>query len=322
MNDLQPTKPQTDLATLDDLQQATLTYINKSKADNTKNAYQNDWNQFAAWCEHHGLQPLPAEPRTVALYLTHEAQSGRKASTIQRRISSISQAHQAKGYDSPTLNALVRSTWAGIKNTHGTAQEGKKPLLIEHVRAIAEALPDSLLGVRDRALLLTDFAGAFRRSELVNIDMKDVEFTTDGVVISLRRSKTDQEGSGERIGIPYGSTPLTCPVRALRAWLDQAGITEGAVFRSVNRHGQVQAKGLSDKAVALIVKRAVELIGLNPDEYSGHSTRSGLATSAAKAGVSERVIMKQTRHKSTQTVRKYIKEGELFAENAAARVGL
>lgn len=209
-----------------------------------------------------------------------------------------------------------------IKNTHGTAQKGKKPLLIEHIRAIVEVLPDSLLGVRDRALLLVDFAGAFRRSELVNIDMTDVEFKMDGLVVTLRRSKTDQEGQGECIGIPYGSPPSTCPVRALRAWLDQAGITEGAVFRSVNRHGQVQSKGLSDKAVALVVKRAVELIGLDPNEYSGHSTRSGLATTAAKAGVSERVIMKQTRHKSTQMVRKYIRDGELFEENAAVRVGL
>lgn len=152
-------------------------------------------------------------------------------------------------YDSPTLNSLVRSTWKGIKNVHGTKQEGKKPLLIEHVRAIIEILPDTLLGLRDRALILTDFAGAFRRSELVSIDMTDVEFSTDGVVVTLRRSKGDQEGAGEKVGIPYGSTPATCPVRALQAWLDQAGITEGAVFRSVNRHGQVQPKGLSDKAV-------------------------------------------------------------------------
>lgn len=281
------TTNQTDLATLHDLQQATLTYINQSKADNTKKSYQTDWKQFAAWCEMHGLQSLPADPQTVALYLTSEAQAGRKTSTIQRRISSISQAHQAKGFDSPTHNNLIRSTWAGIKNTHGTAQEGKKPLLIEHVRAIVEVLPDTLIGVRDRALLLVNFAGAFRRSELIGINMTDIEFSTDGLVINLRRSKGDQEGKGERIGIPYGSTPMTCPVRALQEWLNEANITEGAVFRSVNRHSQVQPNALSDKAVALIVKRVVELIGLNPDEYSGHSPRAGLATSAAKAGVSE-----------------------------------
>lgn len=323
MKNLQPmTSNQTDLATLNDLQQATLSYIETSKANNTKNAYQSDWKQFETWCELHGLQSLPADPQTVALYITSEAQSGRKASTIQRRISSISQAHQAINYDSPTLNSLVRLTWKGIKNVHGTKQEGKKPLLIEHVRAIMEVLPETLLGLRDRALILVHFAGAFRRSELISIDMTDVDFNTDGLVMTLRRSKGDQEGAGEKVGIPYGSSPSTCPVRAFQAWLDQAGITEGAVFRSVNRHGQVQPKGLSDKAVALIVKRAVELIGLNPDEYAGHSTRSGLATSAAKAGVSERVIMKQTRHKSTQMVRKYIKDGEMFLENAAARVGL
>lgn len=316
------TTNQTDLATLHELQQATLTYINQSKADNTKKSYQTDWKQFTAWCELHGLQSLPADPQTVALYITNETHVGRKTSTIQRRLSSISQAHQAMNYDSPTLNSLVRSTWKGIKNTYGTKQEGKKPLLIEHVRVIMEILPDTLLGLRDRALILVDYAGAFRRSELVSIDMTDVEFNTDGLVVTIRRSKGDQEGAGEKVGIPYGSTPATCPVRALQAWLDKSGITEGAVFRSVNRHGQLQPKGLSDKAVALIVKRAVELIGLNPAEYAGHSTRSGLATSAAKAGVSERVIMKQTRHKSTQMVRRYIKDGELFVENAAARIGL
>jgi integrase len=183
------------------------------------------------------------------------------------------------------------------------------------------ALPDGLLGVRDRALLLVGFAGAFRRSELVSLDRPDLEFTKDGLTVMLRRSKSDQEGQGRKVGIPYGSNPETCPVRALQAWLEAAAITDGPVFRGVTRHGKVQGR-LSGYAVALIVKRYAAVGGLDPSRYAGHSLRAGLATAAAIGGASERSIMNQTGHKSITMVRRYIRDGNLFRENAAAKTGL
>lgn len=297
-------------------------YALKAKAANTVRAYRADWRDFAAWCEERGLQPLPAAPETVALYVAHLADAGRKASTIQRRLSAISQAHQAAGHESPTKSAAVRAVWAGIRRERGTAQEGKAPVVTEDIRAMVAALSEGLIGIRDRALLLVGFAGAFRRSELVGLDVEDVEFAREGLVVRIRRSKTDQEGQGHVIGIPYGSNPATCPVRALRAWLKASGINSGPVFRPVNRHGQVLPRRLSDKAVALIVKRAAEAAGLDPARYAGHSLRAGFATAAAAAGAPERAIMAQTRHKSVTVARRYIRLGSLWAENAAARVGL
>jgi integrase len=187
---------------------------------------------------------------------------------------------------------------------------------------MVNALPENLLGKRDRAFLLLGFAGAFRRSELVSLDVADVETNREGIVVTLKRSKTDQEGQGRRVGIPYGSNAVTCPVRALNEWLEASAITAGALFRSVNRHGQLRSERLSDKAVALVVKRSAEAAGLDASQYAGHSLRSGLATSAAQAGVSERAIMAQTGHKSLNMVRRYIREGSLFRENAAAKIGL
>ena len=184
------------------------------------------------------------------------------------------------------------------------------------------ALPDGILGTRDRALLLVGFSSACRRSELVGLDHQDVQPTSDGLVLTLRRSKTDQEGAGRSIGVPYGSDPNTCPVRSLAAWLDASGITAGPIFRPINRHGHVGSSRLSDRSVALIVKKYAAAAGLGPQHYSGHSLRAGLATSAAAAGASERAIMAQTGHRSAAMVRRYIRDGSLFRENAAAVVGL
>jgi integrase len=211
---------------------------------------------------------------------------------------------------------------AGIRRAKGTAPDAKAPVLIGDLRAMVAALPAGLLGARDRALLLIGFAGAFRRSELVGLDVEDLTFSSDGLAVTLRRSKTDQEGAGRKIGIPYGSNPDTCPVRALQAWLDASVITAGPIFRSVNRHGQLQPGRLSDRAVALIVKRCVEAAGKDARKFAGHSLRAGLATAAAIGGASERSIMAQTGHRSVMMVRRYIRDGSLFRENAAARVGL
>ena len=233
-------------------------YAQEAKAANTRRAYRADWHDFTAWCEGHGRTALPAAPETVALYLTDLA-GRRKTSTLQRRLSSISQAHQLAGHaahDAPTRHATVRAVWAGIRRAKGTAQAGKAPVLTADVRAMVATLPDTLLGLRDRALLLLGFAGAFRRSELVGLDVGDLEAGRAGLAVTLRRSTTDQEGAGRKLGIPYGANPDTCPARAVQEWLDASALRVGPLFRSVNRHEQVQPGRLSDKAVALVVKRA------------------------------------------------------------------
>lgn len=239
----------------------------------------------------------------------------RNVSLLTRRISAISQAHQAAGFESPTQSPLVRQIMKGIRRTKGTAQGGKCP--VKHLRVIVAGLdPERPLDVRDRALMLVGFAGAFRWSELVGLNVEDFEFNDDGLVVHLRRSKTDPEGLGRKVGIPYGSTPATCPVRALQAWLDSLKVEKGPVFRTIDRHGHVFETRLTPQSVALVVKRLTAKIGLAGD-YAGHSLRAGLA-----AAVPERTIMAQTGHKSLTTLRKYIREGSLFLENAAAKVGL
>lgn len=296
-------------------------YIAHSKAGNTLRAYRADWQHFMSWCDAQGVESLPATAETVGGYLAELATSGLKVSTIQRRLSAISQAHELKGYDSPTKERTVRTVMQGIRRVHGTAQKGKTPAVTNDVRQMVESLPDSLLGVRDRVMLLVGFAGAFRRSELVGLDVSDLEFTPEGVRITLGHSKTDQEGQGRVVGIPYAS-PAMCPVRSLEAWLGKSGITEGPIFRSVNRHGKMLPSRLTAQVVAHVVKRTAEKVGLDPTRYAGHSLRSGHATAAAKAGVSERVIMNQTGHRSVNMVRKYIRNASVFHENSAARLGL
>lgn len=297
-------------------------YIRQAKAANTIRAYRADWHDFSDWCSAWHLTALPASPVTIARYLTDQAAILR-VSTLQRRLSAINQAHRQKGYPAISLREEpLHSVWEGIKRSKGIAPQGKTPILTADIRAMVQKLSADLLGIRDRALLLIGFAGAFRRSELVSLNVSDLRYVPEGLVITLPRSKTDQEGVGRRIGIPYGSQPQTCPVRALKAWLTASGITEGPVFRAVNRYGKVQPGRLSDKAVALVVKRWAKAAGLDPAQYAGHSLRSGLATSAAQAGTAERAIMAQTGHRSVAMVRRYIRDGSLFRENAASDIGL
>ncbi|GIM44522.1 integrase [Collibacillus ludicampi] len=297
-------------------------YTRKSKSDNTIKAYQSDWAHFTAWCEQYGQESLPASPETVMLYITTLADEGYKTSTINRRISSISKAHQSAGYKSPTRNEKVRELWNGIKRTHGTAQQAKKAAVIDDVRRMVDTLGDTTLDIRDRALLLIGFAGALRRSELVTLNVEDIQITDDGLTITIRKSKTDQEGEGRKIGIPYGSCRETCPVRSYMKWVEVSGIKSGAVFRGVTKGGNVKDERLSDKGVARVVKRCAEAAGLDPAQYAGHSLRSGFATTAARAGASDRAIMRQTGHKSRVMVDRYIQEGSLFRDNAAAKIGL
>jgi integrase len=219
-------------------------------------------------------------------------------------------------------NAVVSEVWKGIKRKKGIAQQGKKPFLTPDLRRMIGELPQDLRGLRDRALLLAGFAGGFRRSELAALRVVDLETAPDGLIMRLGRSKTDQEGRGRAVALPYGSDPQTCPVRALDTWLRQAGITDGPLFRAIDRYGQISGQALHADSVGYLVKRAAARAGLETGQYAGHSLRAGLATQAAMNGASELAIMKQTGHRSLPTVRKYIREGSLFRDNAAAKLGL
>jgi site-specific recombinase XerD len=297
-------------------------YVRASKAENTLRGYQTDWRDFCAWCESHGrLCPLAATAETVAAYIA-ECAGHLKPGSIQRRLNAIAEAHKAAGLESPTHAAIVRNTLKGIRRTLGTAPEQKAAALTDDIRAMVEATDAGLIGARDRALILLGFAGAFRRSELVRLDVEDCAFGKDGLTVTLRRSKVDQEGQGRKVGIPYGSNPETCPVRTVQAWLEVAGVMAGPLFRSINRHGQVQPGRLSGIDVARVTKKLAARAGLDPAKYAGHSLRAGHATAAAIAGASERSIMKQTGHRSVQMVRRYIRDGNLFRENSAGKLGL
>lgn len=298
-------------------------YLADSRAANTVRAYRSDWNDFSGFCNAHGLANLPALPQTVALYLTHLTDGrGLKARTLERRLAAIAQVHEAAGHPSPGQDAIVRNVMKGIRRVHGTAQASKAALIPVTLRQLLSGHPTTVRDYRDRALLLVGFAGAFRRSELVALKVEDLEFTTEGLIVHLRRSKTDQGGEGNIIGIPFGKDTGTCPVRAVQDWLGESGIREGYLFRPVDRWTGVAERPLESHRVATIVKEYAKTAGLDPAMFSAHSLRSGLATAAAAAGVSERAIMDQTRHRSVKTVRRYIQRGSVFRENAAAAVGL
>lgn len=296
-------------------------YVRASKAPNTLRGYQSDWRAFCAWCEGHGLCPLPATPETVASYIAESA-GHLKPGSIQRQLNATAEAHKAAGMESPTHSGVVRNTLKGIRRTLGTAPTQKAPALTDDIRAMVDATDAGMIGTRDRALVLLGFAGAFRRSELVGLDVEDCVFGKDGLTVTLRRSKTDQDGAGRKIGIPYGSNPETCPVRTIQAWMELAGISSGPLLRSINRHGKLGPGHLSGIDVARVVKRLAERAGLDAVKFAGHSLRAGHATSAAIAGASERSIMNQTGHRSVQMVRRYIRDGSLFRENSAGKLGL
>jgi len=321
-NDLVPVNPTAREADIVPLpSESAREFARRSKAENTLRGYRADWRDFCGWCEAQRVTPLPASPETVASYIADCA--GRlKVGSIQRRLNAIAEAHKAMDAESPTSSGIVRATLKGIRRTLGTASAQKAPAVTDDIRAMVDATGAGLIGARDRALVLLGFAGAFRRSELVGLNVEDCVFDKDGLTVTLRRSKTDQDGAGRKIGIPYGSNPETCPVRTVQAWLEIVGIDGGPLFRSISRHGQVQPGRLSGIDVSRVVKKLAERAGLDPAKYAGHSLRAGHATSAAIAGASERSIMKQTGHRSVQMVRRYIRDGSLFRENSAGKLGL
>ena len=300
-------------------------YLANSKSARTRKAYRSDLKHFTAFCESQNVSALPATPTTVAAYLVMLAEAGRKPATMSRRLAAISKAHSAAQVDSPasTKHAVVKEVWAGIRRTIGTAQTTKAAATTEYVKQMLAQVPSTLTGLRDRALILLCFAGGMRRSEVVALTIGDVAYVPEGLVITIRGSKTDQERAGQKVAIALGKNAETCPVRSLRAWLLKGGITSGALFRGVTRWGKVQTEALTDQVVATLVKKYARLAGLDDSLFSGHSLRAGLATSASKiVGVDERIIMKQTRHKSEAMVRRYIRDGSLFSQNISGMVGL
>jgi integrase len=300
-----------------------LDYARRSKSKRTKQIYKAAWADFREFCEMTQASPLPATSASVAAYVVHLAEE-QKVSTIQLKLAAIAEAHQVAHAPDPTKDVDVKLLMAGIRRELGTAPEKKAPLLREQLEAMLNALPPTLVGTRDKAIILIGWAGAFRRSELVGLDVDDVHATRDRLTLRVRRSKTDPEGKGMTKTIPVldgdpsagsGGSPLD-PARALRAWLAASGITSGPLFRAIDRWGHVRKTRLTDKAVALIVKAAARRAGLDAEKFAGHSLRSGFITEAASAGVLSRDIMAQTGHKSERVMQGYIQDAGLGAAGA------
>jgi integrase len=293
-----------------DLPDAVASYVRASLADNTRRAYLSDLQQFEAWGG-----SVPASTATISAYLAAHADN-LSVATLVRRLASLSKVHQTRGLINPVRSELVRATLRGIRRTRRRTQQQAKPLLRDDLLLVLDTMGDGLKDIRDRALLLIGFAGALRRSELIALDVAEIEHVRRGIVLQLRRSKTDQDGRGHKIAIPYGRSRW-CPVAALDGWLAASGIEEGAIFRRVDRHGRVYNVRLSGEAVSIVVRERVAAAGLDQRGYSGHSLRAGFATSAAQAGVQAWRIKAQTRHASDAMLARYIREGELFIDNAA-----
>ncbi len=287
-------------------------YLQAALSDNTRRAYSNDLAHFIQWGGR-----IPSSPARIASYLAEHAHTLSYA-TLSRRVIAIGRAHMMKRFPSPAHTEIVKATLHGIRRTTGRAPRRVTPVLLHEVRAMVKGL-QGLSGARDRALLLTGFAGAFRRSELVAICVEDMRFVDEGLLIRLRRGKTDQTGQGRDVAIPFmrGSC---CPVKAVTDWLAQSGITTGALFRSVDRYGHVTEQGLSPQTVALIVKRRATAIGRDPRQFSGHSLRAGFVTSAAKGGSSTWKICQQTGHQSEAVMQRYIRDSHLFTDNPLGKM--
>ena len=301
----------TDLVTdLKSLELETLKNLKSSKAQNTLRAYRADYKDFASFCIKNGFKPMPSEPKVITLYLTNLSKTS-KFSTLKRRLASISVIHKISGHYIDAKHPMITENLMGIKRILGSYQKSKKPILINDLKLIIDVIDkdkNEINRFKNKALILLGFSGGFRRSELVGIDYEDLDFVREGVKIFVKRSKTDQSGEGMTKGIPYFSNPKYCPVVSLKKWIDKIKIRSGKIF------------DISDKSVALIIKKYTFLAGLDPNKYSGHSLRSGFATSTAELGAEERSIMATTGHKTTQMVRRYIKEANLFKNNALNKI--
>jgi site-specific recombinase XerD len=302
------------------LKEETLLNLQSSKANNTIRAYKSDFNDFELFCIQNDFKSLPSEPKIISLYLTSLSSKNIKMSTLKRRLVSIGVIHKLKGHYLDTKHPLIIENIMGIKRRKGSAQNGKKPLLINNLKVLIKAINRSdlnpIIKFRDRTIVLIGFSGGFRRNEIVSLNYDDIEFVNEGMKINLRRSKTDQYGEGFLKGVPYFDNPQYCPVISMQNWLKISKIDSGSLFRRFSKGAKLTEIRLTDQTVALIIKKYLQLAGIDSKNYSGHSLRSGFATSAAEAGAEERSIMAMTGHKSTEMVRRYIKEANVFKNNA------
>ena len=302
------------------LQQETLLNLKSSKASNTVRAYKSDFNDFEIFCARNGFNSLPSEPKIVSLYLTHLSTKNSKMSTLKRRLVSIGVIHRLKGHYLDNKHPSIIENIMGIKRRKGSIQKSKKPLLINNLKqlinVIDEQKNDDIKKLRDRSIILVGFTGGFRRNEIVSLDYEDLDFVEEGLKIQIRRSKTDQFGEGSVKALPYFDSSKYCPVISLKNWIEISKIESGPLFRRFVKGSKLSKNRLTDQTVALLIKEYLMLAGIDSKNYSGHSLRSGFATSAAESGAEERNIMAMTGHKSTEMVRRYIKEANLFKNNA------
>ena len=306
------------------LKEETILNLKNSKAKNTVRAYKSDFNDFSIFCIKNDFKPLPSDPKIVSLYLTHLSTKEAKISTIRRRLVSIGVIHKLKGHYLDTKHPAIIENILGIKRRKGSIQKGKKPILINELKLIIKAIDelnrDELNKIRDRTIILIGFSGGFRRNEIVSLDYDDLDFVPEGLKINLRKSKTDQFGEGFTKALPYFDNSQYCPVVSLKKWIEISKITSGAVFRRFSKGSRLSKNRLTDQTVALLIKEYLKLTGIDSKNYSGHSLRSGFATTAAESGAEERSIMTMTGHKSTEMVRRYIKEANLFKNNALNKI--
>jgi len=308
------------------LQEETLLNLQSSKANNTVRAYKSDFNDFGLFCAQNGFKSLPSEPKIVSLYLTHLSTRDIKMSTLKRRLVSIGVIHKLKGHYLDTKHPIIIENIMGIKRRKGSIQKGKKPLLINSLKMIINVIDEynklDIVKLRDRSIILMGFSGGFRRSEIVSLNYDDLDFVSEGLKINLKRSKTDQFGEGSVKGLPSFDNTKYCPVLSLKNWIQVSNINSGPLFRRFSKSSKLLENRLSDQTIALLIKKYLKLAGINNKDYSGHSLRSGFATSAAESGAEERSIMAMTGHKSTEMVRRYIKESNLFKNNALNKINL
>ena len=301
------------------LKEETLLNLQSSKANNTVRAYKSDFKDFGLFCAKNGFKSLPSEPRIVSLYLTYLSTKDSKISTLKRRVVSIGVIHRLKGYYLDMKHPSIIENIMGIKRRKGSIQKSKKPILINNLKqlinVIDEKNKEDLKKLRDRSIILIGFSGGFRRNEIVSLDYEDLDFVEEGLKIQIRRSKTDQFGEGSIKALPYFDSSKYCPVISLKNWIEISKISTGPLFRRFVKGSKLSKNRLTDQTVALLIKQYLQLAGIDSKNYSGHSLRSGFATSAAESGAEERSIMDMTGHKSTEMVRRYIKEANLFKNN-------
>ena len=306
------------------LQEETLLNLQSSKANNTIRAYKSDFSDFGVFCSQNGFKSLPSDPKVVSLYLTHLSTKDAKMSTLKRRLVSIGVIHKLKGHYLDTKHPAIIENIMGIKRRKGTFQKAKKPILISSLKKIINVIDqqkkEEIKKLRDRSIILIGFSGGFRRNEIVSLDYDDLDFVPEGLKLSIRRSKTDQFGEGFTKALPYFDSSQYCPVVSLKKLLDLSKIRSGPVFRRFSKGSKLSENRLTDQTVALLIKEYLNLAGIDSKNFSGHSLRSGFATSAAESGVEERNIMAMTGHKSTEMVRRYIKEANLFKNNALNKI--